>query len=123
MIPLIISRKRRWSRQHVNKAGNERNVDEVVEIGKRHPRRQRRGNNALQHHAELESEKPLIDRDQSLVAIRGDHQQSRITPEHVVHQQDDQEREPIADDFPKRADKIEWAFTARPHRPALTATK
>ena len=34
------------------------------------------------------------------------NQQGRVTPEGVIHQQDDQKRKPIADDLPKRPDKI-----------------
>ena len=87
------------------------NVDEVVEIGKGHPRRQPGGNDPLQRQAGLKSKKPLVKRNQSLVAVRGNHQQRRVTPEGVVHQQNDEKWKPVADDFPKRADKIPRPFT------------
>ena len=93
----------------------------MEEIGKGHPRRHPGGNDPLQHQAGLKSKKPLVKRNQSLVAVRGDHQQGGVTPEGVVHQQNDEKRKPITDDFPKRPDKIPRPLTPgrRPGFPAI----
>ena len=91
---------------NIKKAGDERDVEDVVGVGKFHPPGQRRADEALDRNTRLKMKQPLVERDQRRVAVRGDQKMSGVAPKGIVHEQNHQEWEPVPDDLPIRAHKI-----------------
>ena len=109
---------------NVEETGDKRDIDQMGRIGKGHPRLSAQGemircNTMLAWNPKSRWSR----RYQSLVAVRGGHQQGRVTPERVVHQQNDKKWKPVADDFPKKADKIQEALPCQAAGPCLGAIK